>query len=71
MVAGAPVALVQQGGHLMARKRRDSGPSKWFRTVVVGLVAVAALAMATTEGGNGRNVTADGPAGCVVLKVTP
>jgi hypothetical protein len=55
----------------MARKRRDSGPSRWFQTVVVGLAAVAVLATAATDDGNAHDVTADGPTGCVVLRVTP
>jgi len=55
----------------MARKRRDPGPGSWFRIVVVGLAAVAVLTTTAIGGGNGRNVTADGPARCVVLRVIP
>jgi hypothetical protein len=55
----------------MARKRRDPGPGTWFRTVVVGLAAVAVMATAATGGGSARDTIADGPTGCVVLRVTP
>lgn len=54
----------------MARKRRDSGPGIWFRTVVVGLAAVAIITTAATDSGTPK-VTADGPAGCVVLGMNP
>ena len=55
---------------LMSRQRKRAGSFSWLRLVVAGLAAVAALATAAS-GGNGRNVTTDGPARCVVLKVSP
>jgi hypothetical protein len=55
----------------MSRQRKKAGPVSWLRLVVAGLAAVAALATAASGGGDGRNVTTDGPAKCVVLKVSP
>lgn len=55
----------------MARKRKGSGPGSWVRIGVVGLAAVSILATAAIDGGNGHDVTADGPSGCVVLRMTP
>jgi hypothetical protein len=48
---------------------KNLGP--WFKVAVAGLAAAAAMAAAASTGGHGTSVTADGPAGCVVLKVTP
>ena len=50
---------------------RKAGPGLWFRLVVAGLAAVAALATAASAGGNARDVTVGGPSGCVVLRVAP
>ena len=43
----------------------------WLKVAVAGLAAVAAMATAASGGGHDTSVTADGPAGCIVLKATP
>lgn len=50
---------------------RVSGPGLWLRLVVAGLAAAAVPAAAATDGGHAADVTARGPAVCVVLKAIP
>jgi hypothetical protein len=56
---------------MSGKGKKGKRPGPWLRLAVAGLAAVAALATATSAGGDDRSVTADGPSGCVVLRVAP
>jgi hypothetical protein len=56
----------------MPRKQKPSGRDARLKAVVVGLLAVAAIAAtASSAGSHESTVAASDPARCVVLKVVP
>ena len=46
-------------------------PVQWLRLLAAGLAVAAALAATATANGHAADVTAGGPAVCVVLRATP
>lgn len=53
---------------MRARKKRGR---VWLRVVAVGLAAAASFFGAATAGSGGHGVVANGPTGCVVVRVSP
>jgi len=65
------LAAFERNGDAMPHKGRDPGPELWLRLVAAGLAAAASVATAASASGNDASVTAGGPSGCVVLRVSP
>ncbi len=54
-----------------SKNDKSHKPGQWLRLLAAGLAAAAALAATATANGHAADVTAGGPAVCVVLRATP